>query len=332
MSLDERIRLLTASSPSRSPYGSRLARAALPALLTLLPVGRALGADVVTADTLGAGGVVAGDPDAIGSLLSAPALQALAPRYDVVLGARLAGTDDLLLQGLARDSRTGPVSLSLAYLRHTASPPPDGADLPGWRLPDEDLENPIQQSAVLVGAAAPLLEGRLALGVSTARYADDSAYTDPETTWEAGLGVSGRPVGPLTLSLGAHHLLDLFRDGDTDHPLTTTAGIGLRSELGGLFGQAELSLHDPATSLPFGWRAGGELILAQGTLPLRLGLRHDPDPDTTYLCAGIGISAPVATIDYALLRDIGPNGGASDQTGALTWHSLSIRVLVPDAE
>ncbi len=289
-------------------------------------------ADFVTADTLGSGGAVAGDPRATGSLLAAPALQALEPRYDVIGGVRLGGTDDWLIQVEARDSRTGPVALSLAWTRRMASPPPADADLPGWRLEDEALENPLTENSVVLGAASALLDGRLGLGLSGVRYGRDTAYTDPSAIWEAGIGVSGRPIEPLYLSLGAHHLLDLLRDGEAEHPLTSTAGLGLRSDLASLFGQVELELHDPATSLPLGWRVGGELALAEGTLPLRLGFRQDIGLETTFLCAGIGATTPQASLDYALVRDIGPDGGASDVTGARTWHSLSIKLMLPDPQ
>lgn len=311
-----------------SPRVSRVLTAGMALLLA-----RGAGAtDLVTADALGHGGAVAADSRAVGSILSAPALQALEPRYDVVLGARLGGTDDWLLQGEARDSRTGPVALSLAYTRRTANPPPLDADLPGWRLPDEVLENPVQESAIVAGVAGALLERRLALGVSGARYARDTAYAEPETDWEAGLGISARPIEPLYLSLGAHHLLDLAKKGDTLYPLTATAGLGLRSELGGLFSQLDLELHDPSASVPLGWRLGGELDLVDGMLPLRLGIRQDPGLDTTYLCAGIGVSTPQATLDYAIVRDVGRGDGASDITGTRTWHTLSLKLLMPDPE
>lgn len=298
----------------------------------LLTSGAARAADLVTAESLGGAGAVAADPRAASALYASPAIQTLDARYDAVVGARLGGLDDLLAHGLARDSRTGPVSLSLGYAWRKANPPPADADLPGWRLPDEALENPIQETTLAVGLGGAFLGRRLGLGVSGLRTTRDTAFTDAETGWDAGVGLAGRPLPPLTLALGASNLLDLFQQGDADRPLTATAGLGLSSEIASAFAQLDLELHDPATSLPLSWKAGAELVALDGTLPVRLGVRQDAGLDTTFLTAGLGVHAPQGGLDYAIVQDLGRDGGASSVTGTRTWHSLSVKILLPDPE
>ena len=51
--------------------------------------------------------------------------------------------------------------------------------------------------------------------------------------------------------------------------------------------------------------------------------------------AGLASNVPTSShaAHYAaIVRDIGPDGGASDVTGTRTWHSLSIKLLIPDVE
>ena len=303
--------------------------AVLPALLAAVLSWGAQAADLSLADSDGSGGASAGDPRATGILLESPATLMLERRYDAQAGARLGGKDDLTWQVEARDSRTGPVSLSLAYVHRSANPPPSDEDLPGWRLPDEDLENPITETTLAVDLGGGLLDNRLGLAASAVRYTRETAFTDLSTTYDGGLGVSGRPIEPLTLALGAVNLLDLFQKGDTFHPLTATFGAGARSDVASVNAQIQANLHDVADAVPLAWRVGGEVDLIDGKMPLRLGVRHELGIPTTYLCAGIGAATPTATLDYAIVHDLGRDGGASDVTGARTWHSVSVRVLIP---
>jgi len=286
-------------------------------------------ADLSLADSDGSGGASAGDTRATGILLESPATLTLEPRYDAQAGARLGGTDDLTWAIEARDSRTGPVTLALAYVHRSANPPPSDADLPGWRLPDEDLENPIAETTLAVDLGGGFLDDRLGVAASAVRYTRETAFTGLSDTYDAGIGVGGRPVEPLTLALGAVNLVDLFEKGDTFHPLTATLGAGARSDVASVSAQIQANLHDVSTSVPLAWRVGGEVDLVDGKLPLRLGFRHELGVPTTYLCAGIGASTDVASLDYAIVQDLGRDGGAKDLTGARTWHSLSVRILIP---
>lgn len=300
-----------------------------PALLCGLLSWGARAADLSLADSDGSGGASAGDPRATGILLESPATLTLEPRYDAQAGARLGGKDDLTWQVEARDSRTGPVALSLAYVHRTANPPPLDSDLPGWRLPDDDLENPITETTLALDLGGGFFDDRLGVAASAVRYTRETAFTDPSDTYDGGLGVGGRPVEPLTLALGVVNVVDLFRKGDTLHPLTCTFGAGVRSDVAFASAQIQANLHDVASSVPLAWRVGGEVDLIDGKMPLRLGFRHELGVPTTYLTAGIGMATPAATLDYAIVQDLGKDGGAKDLTGARTWHSLSVRVLIP---
>lgn len=300
--------------------------------VVLLLGGAARAADMVPADGLALGGAVAADGRSPASFLFSPATMALEARYDVYAGARLGYKDDWLFQVQARDSRTGPVALGMAWAMRTASPPPETEDLPGWRGADEELENPVEETAMALGLGGAVLQRRLAFGVSGLRYGRDSAFTEPENRYDAGVGVAYRPLAPLTLSVGAANLVDLFDDSDKAPPLTAAGGVGLRSSIASAFAAADLDLSAPSERLPLSWRAGGELTLLDGGLPLRAGLHRDAALDTTFLSLGLGLSATMGGLDYTFVRDIGPDSGATALTGVRTWHALSLRAQLPEAD
>ena len=182
------------------------------------PAAHAGDGGVATADSLAMGGAVTADAHASGALLASPATLALEPRYDLYFGARLGGTDDWLLQTEARDSRSGPVALGLAYTRRMANPPPEVGDLPGWRLEGETLENPLTESTIALGAGTSLLDRRLAVGLSGVRYARDTALTESDATYELGFGLASHPVSGLDLAVSALHLVGLARARSSKWP------------------------------------------------------------------------------------------------------------------
>lgn len=299
-----------------------------------LPIaGSAIAADtgLPTADALAMGGAVIADAHAGSALLVSPAALALEPRYDLYFGARLGGADDWLIQTEARDSRTGPLALGVAYTRRMANPPPDIDDLPGWVVAGEDLENPLTENTIALGLATSLWQRQLCVGLSAARYARDTALTDPDASYNLGFGLSSHPLAALDLAVSASDLLSLARGGDPDHPTTLHAGIGGHlDELARAVASVSANLDPSADGLPLSWAVGAEATLADQALPLRLGFNHDAALATNFLSAGLGLQAPAASLDYAFRYDIGPDGGASAITGTRAWHALTLRVVLPE--
>lgn len=317
-----------------SPVHARAHRAlrALSALVILGgSVAHAADPGIATADTLALGGASAADTHASAALLSNPATLALERRYDLFFGARMGAVDDWWFQTEARDSRSGPVALGLAYTRRSASPPPDLDDMPGWQIEGEDVENPLTESTIALGASTALLNRRLALGLSGVRYSRDTALTERATSWDMGFGVASHPVEGLDISVGLTNLLGAARGGDEEHPLTLSGGVGLHfDERARLLGAVDANLGAPEDGVPLGWAVGGELTVAKDALPLRVGFSRDAALDTHFLSAGFGLQATSASLDYGLRVDLGEGGGASAVTGTRMWHAITLRVVLPD--
>lgn len=286
---------------------------------------------VATADALAMGGAVIADAHASAALLSSPATLSLEPRYDLYFGARLGGTSDWLIQTEARDSRSGPVALGLAYTRRMANPPPEVGDLPGWRLEGEALENPLTENTIALGAGTALLDRRLAIGLAAVRYARDTALTEPEATYELSFGLASHPVSGLDLAVSAVNLIGLARGGDADHPFTLNAGVGGHlEERARAVASVSADLNEPSEGVPLSWALGAEATFVDQALPIRVGFSRDAALSTHFLSAGLGLQAPSASLDYAIRYDVGADGGASAITGARIWHALTLRVVLPD--
>lgn len=285
--------------------------------------------DLLSASSLGAGGAARADSAEAGAALVAPATLALADRYDLVGGARLASADDVLLQIAARDSHTSRVALGAVFTRWSASPPPDSADLPGWASPDDELDNPLTQTTLAVGLAGSWSERRFALGISGVRYSETSRFQGTQTDWELGLSLAGRPVQPLELSLGALHWMDLFGAGDDEHTFVLGAGAAWQiAKPLRLLTDAESALT--TADAPWTLRGGLEARLLESSLALRAGAQRDGALQTNFLTAGVGLKGGAASLDYGLRADVGADGGAVAQTGARMWHALSLQISVPD--
>ena len=261
---------------------------------------------------------------------TSPASLALQPRYDLVGGVRWGYKDDLLYQVGAGDSRSGPLTLALSYTRRTASPPPDIEDLPGWALPDDDLDNPVTQTEVTGGLAGAWFQRRFAFGLTGVYRAQTSRFSGTERTGDAGLSLAGQPVAGLIFAASASNLVDLARETPSDDPLSIALGASWAiAEPIRVLVEADVAPQLPQA--PWDLRAGLEVTPTPG-VPLRLGFEQSGLLDTQYLSAGLGLDSGTVAIEYAIRRDIGKNGGAIDETGIKTWHVATLRIPIPDTD
>ena len=76
----------------------------------------------------------------LASIRSMPSTMSLLPRYHVAGSAYLYPNLDYGLTAAALDSSSGTVSLGLLYHRESLNQGLDNSILPGWKLPEDELE------------------------------------------------------------------------------------------------------------------------------------------------------------------------------------------------
>ena len=261
-----------------------------------------------------------------GSVLTAPAVLALRPRYELQVTGE-AGPDSLLgVRAYALDSSTGPLALGLGYQYAHTVPDTRVEDLPGWLLPDDDLQNESARTVVGGGLSTSFGDRRVALGLGFSWLNQATRYTDNENWFEGSVSVAGR-IGSeeeLVLSAVADNLLT---PGHEDTPLTFAGGatfrpappIALASQLDVLTGTFE----GPAE---VGFGVGLEGLIAE-TVALRGGFHRDPDRDSDLATAGVGAFTDAMSVDYAAELVVGHAGRvpAGWDDGKLRHqHSLSL--------
>lgn len=225
----------------------------------------------------------------------------------------LAGVDHTWgVRAGALDTRTAAFGLSAGYYRRWDDVTRSGADLPGWKVPGDDLANPAVHQGGWIAAAYPFLDRRLALGVDTRLDFYESDILGKDSAFNFGAQVAGRPTEWLTLALSGRNLLDThYRDTQR------TLALGARLHPGSYFG-AELDVSAPLTSAfsasTLGWHTGLDVGLAE-VVALRAGFEADGG---NYVTAGLGLVSQQADLDYGARMQL--------SEPSRTWHELELRV------
>lgn len=241
------------------------------------------------------------------------AANALVDQYLAFSGGK-AGIDKTWgLRAGALDSRTSAVTLSVGYYRLWDTLPRTGADLPGWKVPDDDLLNPAVHQGGWLGLAYPMFDRKLAIGADARLDFYESEQLPKDWAFNFGVSAAARPVESLSFSLATRNLLETdFRD--TERSLE----IGARFEPGKYLG-VELDTVAPLTKgvtwSNVGWHVGADVGIAE-VVSLRGGFLADDAEQ--YGCGGIGLLSERAILDY----------GAKIQVSdpSRTWHELDLTV------
>lgn len=284
-------------------------------------VGAASAADTVDSSALvgmGRTGFAAARENA--ALTLNPGLLALHERYDFQ-GQFRYGPDGATMWGAsAVDGRTSPkLSGGLQYSGDVSEPPLTVQDLPGWRIPGEDIPNRKRHHDVAVALGVPFADRRASLGIAAnvGHYANDRLGSG----WigDGYVGFGARPVDPLTLGVALRNFVPLPVE---DRP--TELGGGLRVEEGGVALAAD-AVWVPAASdpLPVAFAAGAEARLS--ALGLRAGWRRDAWTGDHAATAGLGFVGPGASLDYAVVVPL-----TSDLALETTTHQISLRFAAPE--
>lgn len=284
------------------------------------------------AETIALGGTSRAGLSGLGSVLAAPALLGLWPRYELQAGGAL-GPDKLrALHANAMDSNTSAVALGLGWQYHRSEPEAGLRDLPGWIEPGTDLSNPTARTVLGGGLGGGLLGRRLGLGLGFSWHNRATRFRDTESWFEGNVSLATRlgQEQQAVLSLVADNLLN---PGHDLTPMTFGAGLALRPVMEfGLLGQLDLvtGLFDQPVELGFG--TGLEGVLAH-TVALRGGFSRDPRRDSDLVGLGLGVRSPEVALDYAAELVVGHAGDPPPgwEDGRLRHqHTLTLTLFLGD--
>lgn len=267
------------------------------------------------AEAAATGGTTRVGTHTTGSVLTAPAVLALRARYELQVTGE-AGPDKLLgLRAYALDSSTGPVALGLGYQYSHAVPKTRVEDLPGWVLPEDDLENETGQTVLGGGLATSFADRRVALGLGFSWHNQATHYSDVQSWFQGNVSVAGRlgQDDQVVLSAVADNVLT---PADDETPLTFGGGLSLRPvpELG-LLAQVDVATGTFQGPARVGMGFGLEGLLGQ-VVALRGGFRRDLDRESDLATMGLGAFTDAMSVDYAaelyVGQPFGPPAGWDD--------------------
>lgn len=282
--------------------GRSTARSVVPGGLLLLGAlhagAAAASSQAASPDTVAQGGTARADVDGLASIVVAPALLPLVPRYQLQGGVLFGPDKRIGVRAYAVDSNTGPVTLGLAYHYDHSVPQSSDEELPGWVLPDEDLSNEKASTRLAGTIGTSFVDRRIgvALGVSwlqsESRFADKRSWLNGSFSVAGAAGVERQLVGSVTAD-------NLLTPGSDDDPLTFGIGAGYRPvPVFGLFGQLDLVTGAFDGPVDIGFGAGAEGVLAD-VVSLRGGFRRDAERASDLATAGLGVHSENVALDYA---------------------------------
>lgn len=269
------------------------------------------------ATELGAGGVSRAATQGLTSILTAPSVLALQPRYDFAVGARLGPDNERILQGAAMDSTTGPMALGLLYSRSTATPPTTVDQLPGFTQVGEGLSNPRTRTLVAGGLATALGEDIVGVGVNVSYFHEETRFGGVVGAVNAGASLSGSFAEKAVLTVSGENLLPDSLDWSQRRVsgaarYQPAPAFGLEVDLIG-------ELDAPGDSPVLSYAVGADGTIAE-RVPLRAGFSWDGLTRENRLTGGVGIGKETFFLEYGVAAPL-QSGDAS-----ALWHALCLRI------
>lgn len=264
-------------------------------VLTLPTAARAT--DIYSAEQAGMGGAAIADPRDINTILVSPASMAFIERYDV--GAYFVGgpDGDLRWHVSAVDGRTNDrVVFGLGYTGGLINPAFHPNELPGWIAAGEALRNAQQRHDISLALGIPFLDRRLTIGANGTVRIFDGKFIGSGATGNMDLAIATRPVEWVSVGITASDILPV-PDQASD---PTQIAIGVR---GGwekhIVGAVDFGARlEEVVESPFWVRFGIEGGIKWARL--RAGYDWDGERGTHRVAAGLGLTTPVGTLDYAI--------------------------------
>jgi hypothetical protein len=292
------------------------------------------------ANLLALGGTGAANPHDNAALALNPGLLGLVERYD--FQAQFAyGPTNALQWGLnGMDGRNSALAGGFAYSGDRFEPRVRTEDLPGWREVGAEVRNRMRLHDLAVALALPLLDRRLAFGLSSAItwYNHDLLGKGVAFDLQGGVGV--RPIDALTFGVAVRNFLPLR--GGVDRPTSVVGGVRVEApgiSLGeprpapvAIEANAEWIPRQPPSlqdALPLVLSAGVELPL--GAARIRAGGRRDVG-GLAWVTAGLGYEREGTAVEYGVGIPTNPVLGPRQSALASTVHAIQIRFEAPPEE
>ncbi|MEN0066643.1 MAG: hypothetical protein AAGA48_31205 [Myxococcota bacterium] len=307
-------------------------------LYLFMALAPAFGADVVQgANTAAMGGIGAAAANDNASITLNPGLLGLVERYDFHAHLRLGpnlncparedceGGSDRQWAATALDARTSKrFAAGFAYSGDRFSPPLRQNELPGWKLPDEELGNRRRQDDFTLSLGVPFWERRMSLGLGLlySRFNHDRDGSGSTADLHAGWGF--RPVNALTLGVGVRNFVPT--NSVQDRPLSVVAGLRITAADIVAVEANLTSTSEPLADSRWSFAAGAEAALGS-SFRLRLGAVRDGPLAVTQLTTGLGIATKRGGgLDYALSIPL----AGRDLRGNTLIHQFAIRFSAPE--
>lgn len=266
------------------------------------------------ARALGRAGAGRADPHDVAALSANLAAVATEKRYDVYAHSALGPDGYLGLGAGAVDSRTSVVSLGGGYTRISDTAPPVDDELPGWKPPDDTLEDLTVRQGVHLGLAVPVMDRRLGVAV-TGRYDwSASAISGEATGFNLGVGVAARPWEWLSVAAGAR---DVFTTDYAGHARSADLAVRwMPDDALGLEVDVVAPLDAKFDAGHMSFQGGADALLTKW-LVLRAGGAWDGG--VTAAAGGLGLLHDKAALDYGFRVPF-----ANPKRSV---HALDVRVL-----
>jgi hypothetical protein len=265
------------------------------------------------ARSLGRAGAGRADPDDVAAVSANIAAIATGERYDMFGHAALGPDTYLGVAAGAVDTRTSVIGFGGGYSRVSDEEPPIGAELPGWKDADTDLDDLTLRQGVHAALSVPVVKRQLTLAVMGRYDWATSEVSGESNGFNLGVGVAGRPWEWLVIAAGARDLFDTeyahARTGDLAVRWMPTDGFAIEVD-------AIAPLDDTFAAGAMSFEGGLDGKVAKW-LVLRGGGAWDAGDAA--VAAGLGLLHEKAALDYGVRIPLA--------TPEKSWHALDVRVL-----
>lgn len=291
----------------------------LVAALGVAAAGAARAADPTLPSDLAAGGTSRANPRSLTAIATAPSMIAMDRRYSLDLAGRFGSDRELTGQAAISDSVTSGVALGLlfAYNRTIPANPP-AAELPDWKLPNEELESRRGRMSVGGALAGTLLNGTIGAGLNVFYHRAGSTYVDPNNVVDLGASLSFLLADSVYLSLTGENVIP--HQAFDDAP--ARVGGGLRWTPDGRSGiEVDLLGDLDATASPAILAHVGATAWIAEQIELSGGYQFSGVASTNTVTGGIGFGSDKATLGYTFASAV-----ETWSTEFQSQHAVGLRI------
>jgi len=275
--------------------------------------------DVASANVLGMGGVAVADVSDNSSITVNPGLMALTRRYDFHGHYKLGPSGGGHWAATAMDGQTSRfLWMGIAYSGDAFRPALQTSELPGWKIPGEEIENKKRYHDFTLAVSVPIVSERLALGINGGLSLFNHDRQGRGITGNADAGLGFRPTQWLSIGVVGENLIPI----QSDRSLGAQAGIRVFNDA---IGAVEVDGgYRHADSEGIGLGVGAEKNA--GMARIRLGYDIDLPTVVQRVSWGLGLVGDGGSFEYGMAIPLGSeNAGPSGLV-----NQLSIHLKAPD--